>query len=517
MTTRQFMKNVTLFVLGCLAGVGIYVVIGMGSDNTSGTTATHSERKPLYWVAPMDPSYRSDKPGKSPMGMDLIPVYEEDAQASGIKIDNVEAHNLALKTAKAEKMPVVLTTRTFGRVAYDEDLRTHVHTRVNGWVEALYVKAQGERVEQGQKLFSLYSPEWVNAQQEYLTALKSGESTLIKASRDRLRYLGLTEQQIETLKKTRQIQDRLVIKAPQEGYVEHIGIGEGEFVTPKTVIMSLVGLKQVWVIVDVFESDAGLVAPDMPAEVMVEAFPTRKWLGRIEHIYPQLNIRSRTLPVRIVVDNPDERLRAGMLATAVFSKDIGERLVVPKSAVIRGRIDRVITRVDDSHFDVAVVKTGVETDKYVEIVEGLDAGDVVVTSSQFLIDSESNLDEALKRFQQQKAAIQPVFGQGVVRSVDVQNHQITLAHEPIEVLGWPAMTMDFDVSDNIELSVDLVGKTIHFALRKHEERYVIEQIHVMDTPDLQPAESADHEMKQHTEHKHEHADSGHEHGGHQHD
>jgi Cu(I)/Ag(I) efflux system membrane fusion protein len=153
----------------------------------------------------------------------------------------------------------------------------------------------------------------------------------------------------------------------------------------------------------------------------------------------------------------------------------------------------------------------------VEIVEGLDAGDVVVTSSQFLIDSESNLDEALKRFQQQKAAIQPVFGQGVVRSVDVQNHQITLAHEPIEVLGWPAMTMDFDVSDNIELSVDLVGKTIHFALRKHEERYVIEQIHVMDTPDLQPAESADHEMKQHTEHKHEHADSGHEHGGHQHD
>lgn len=361
-----------------------------------------TEKKPLYWVAPMDPEYRRDSPGKSPMGMDLIPFYSESDDSGknmGVKISRVEANNLAIRVADVENKLFSKTIHSVGYIGFNEDQIVHMHSRVEGWVERLRIKAIGDQVSKGELLFELYSPELVNAQKEYLTALRSGQSGLIRASNERLKYLGMAPLDIEKLKRNKVVNERLKVLAPMNGVITEIKIGEGAFIMPKTAIMSIADLSKVWINADVFQREVNFIKVGQKAEINVEGFTDKDWSGKVDYIYPTLNARSRTLRVRIVVDNIMGDLKPNMFANIALKAADIQAIQVPKEALIRGRINRVIVQTDNEHYLVVAVRPGRESDEMVEILFGLDGSERVVVSSQFLIDSESNLQAALERLQ----------------------------------------------------------------------------------------------------------------------
>lgn len=395
---KTSIKFTVLILAGFAAGYFTNELFEDTSTNES-VSSQSQEKKPLYWVAPMDPSFKSDKPGKSPMGMDLVPVYEKKGD-TGIKISRVEAHNLAIRTALVTKGEFSGELNTVGYVGYDEDEVVHIHTRVKGWIEKLQIKAIGDEVKKGDLLFQLYSPELVNASKEYLISIKSGQKSLINAARDRLIYLGLNKNQVSELRRTQKVSDRISIYAPMAGVIGKINIGEGAFVGPSKEIMSISNLDQIWINADIFQRDASLVKKGQTAEIKVQGYPGRVWEGTIDYVYPVLNPRSRTLRVRFVVDNEDSALKPNMFAEInVSGETTQESIQIPRAALIRGPINRVVVKTDHEHYLVKAVRPGRESSQYVQILSGLKGDEEVVVSSQFLIDSESNLDEALKRLQ----------------------------------------------------------------------------------------------------------------------
>lgn len=387
---------VAALVIGIFAGRSLAPTRGAGTE--PGTVA---ERDILYWVAPMDPSYRRDGPGKSPMGMDLVPVYADDVdrQPGVVSIDPTVVNNLGVRSEPAAFGPLSRRIETVGYVTYDEDTVQHVHTRVEGWIERLATKATGDAVSRGQLLFELYSPTLVNAQQEYLAALRSNNSVLLDASRDRLAALGIAAGEIEELRRDRKVRQRVRVFAETDGVVAHLGVREGIYVTPSTEVMSIAKLDRVWVIAEVFERQAGWVRPGQDAEVELDYVPGRSWRGTVDYVYPELDPRTRTLRVRLRFDNESETLRPNMFARVSILGDSTTPVVhVPREALIRGgTTDRVVIALGDGRFRSRPVQVGVESGDRVAIHEGLGAGERVVTSGQFLIDSESNIDTALGR------------------------------------------------------------------------------------------------------------------------
>ena len=398
-------KNLKLLPL-VLAAVAAGILLGRGfstSDSTSSDSAASAEREILYWVAPMDPNYRRDEPGKSPMGMDLVPVYadEVDAAPGTVRIDPTVVNNLGVRTAVVERGTLPRLIETVGYIDYDEDTLQHVHTRVEGWIETLATKASGDPVQEGQLLFELYSPTLVNAQQEYLAALASNNNALRNASRDRLTALGVTRSEIERLERERTPIQRVRVFAESDGVIAHLGVREGIFVTPATEIMSVARLDRVWVLAEVFERQAAWVEPGQAAEVELDYLPGRSWQGVVDYVYPELDPTTRTLKVRIRFDNEGEVLRPNMFARVSLRGSATEPVVqVPREALIRGgKTDRVVLALGDGRFRSQVVETGIESGDRVAILSGLEEGDTVVTSGQFLIDSESDIDSALSRME----------------------------------------------------------------------------------------------------------------------
>jgi len=392
---------VAIALLSATLGYGIAQWTSSDSGSRSeDSSSADGERKPLYWVAPMDPTYKRDKPGKSPMGMDLIPVYEESGD-SGIKINATEAHNLAVKIGAARIGVLENTINTVGYVGFDENQITHIHTRVSGWIEQMYYKAEGDQVKAGDVLFELYSPELVNAQREFLTALKNGQSSLRKAARERLSYLGLSKSQIDDLQRSKKTTDRIAIKAPFSGVINSIKVGEGAYVMPAKEVMSIAKLDSVWINAEVLQRDAERVKVGDAVDIRIDGISDQSWQGVVGYVYPIVNPKIRTLRLRIEVDNDAQTLKPNMFAQlTIHSLSDAERVLIPKAALIRGPVNRVVVKTDDEHFQVKVVEPGRENNQWVEILKGLSGDEKLVVSSQFLIDSESNLDEALKRFEQ---------------------------------------------------------------------------------------------------------------------
>lgn len=382
--------------------VGVFVGRATAPEGEPGTgPATAGEREILYWVAPMDPNFRRDEPGKSPMGMDLVPVYadEVDATPGTVKIDPTVINNLGVRTAPAEKGPLSRRIETVGYVNFDEETLQHVHTRVDGWIEKLAVTATGDPVTEGQLLFELYSPTLVNAQQEYLTAVRSNNRVLLDASRDRLKALGVTDSEIARLRENREASQRVRVYAASDGVIAHLGVREGIFITPATEVMSVARLDQVWVHAEVFERQSAWVQPGQAAYVELDYLPGKTWQGTVDYVYPELDPNTRTLRVRIRFDNEGEVLRPNMFArVTLFSAATAPVVHVPREALIRGgSVDRVVLSLGDGRFRSQPVSVGIESGDRVAILEGLSAGDRVVTSGQFLIDSESNIESALER------------------------------------------------------------------------------------------------------------------------
>jgi Cu(I)/Ag(I) efflux system membrane fusion protein len=353
----------------------------------------------LYWVAPMDPNYRRDKPGKSPMGMDLVPVYAGDSDGRTVTIAPEVVQNLGVRTARSERSRLWRGIDTVGYVDYDESKVSHIHLRTEGWLEQLYVESEGERVSKGQRLFDLYSPDLVNAQEEYVQALKLGNQDLAQASRDRLVALGIPVDQIGQLETTRRVQQTVAIYAPQDGVVATLPVREGMFVRPAMRVMSLADLSSVWLLAEVYERQADWVKVDQQAEVRLTYRPGEVWRGEVGYIYPSLDPKTRTLKVRLRFDNPEEALKPNMYANVrIFGGPRENIIVVPLEALIRtGRAERVIIALGEGRFEAREVQAGIESGEWVEILAGLDTGEEVVISGQFLIDSEASLKASLMR------------------------------------------------------------------------------------------------------------------------
>jgi membrane fusion protein, copper/silver efflux system len=399
------MKTRILLVCAVVAAVVAGVVIGRwtGNEGAADDEAPKPGREILYWVAPMDPNYRRDEPGTSPMGMDLIPVYADEAgrEPGIVTIDPTIINNLGVRTAPVERGSLSRRIETVGYVQYDEDTLMHVHTRVDGWIEKLAATAAGDPVRRGQLLFELYSPTLVNAQQEYLAAAGSGNAALRDASRDRLLALGMTSGEVDRLARENEVSQRVRVFAHSGGVIAKLGVREGIFVTPATDIMSIASLDKVWVLAEVFERQAAWVSPGQRATVELDYLPGETWSGTVDYVYPELDPKTRTLKIRLRFDNADERLRPNMFArVTIEGEPTGNVLHVPRAALIRGgKSDRVVVALGDGRFRSQPVRTGIESGDRVVIRHGLTEGEPVVVSGQFLIDSESNIEAALERMQ----------------------------------------------------------------------------------------------------------------------
>ena len=399
-------KIVLIAVLAALGGAtASYVLfgpgaVGRGADEVAGRDP--ASRQPLYWVAPMDPTYRRDGPGKSPRGMDLVPVFD-DANSEGgpgtIRISPEVVNNLGVRTAPAGFAALPTRIRTVGYVQYDEDRRIHIHPRVEGWVEKLYVKASGDPVEAGQPVYELYSPQLVNAQEEYLLALKRDNPRLVEAAGDRLRALQLSPDFIAQLRRDRTVRQTVTFYAPQNGVVDNLNIREGFFVMPGTTLMSIGVLEDVWVEAEVFERQSPLVKIGLPVTMSLDYLPGRQWQGRVDYVYPSLDDKNRTLRVRLRFANEDRTLKPNMFAQVeILADPVEGALVVPREAVIRtGNQDRVVLALGEGRFQSTVVELGRVGERHVEIRSGLEEGDSVVVSAQFLLDSESSKRADLMR------------------------------------------------------------------------------------------------------------------------
>ncbi|MHB1246410.1 MAG: efflux RND transporter periplasmic adaptor subunit [Sulfuriferula sp.] len=373
-----------------------------GQVKTSADATSVAKRKVLYWKAPMDPNFRRDKPGKSPMGMDLVPVYANDngaGEASDVKISPEVVNNLGVRTAVVQQGSLSHRLETVGYVAYDEDTISSINTRADGWIEKLAVKSTGDSVRAGQLLYELYSPKLATTEREYLTALASGSESLIAASSQRMHSLGFTTTQIQQLKRTRKVSDRVARHALTTGTVMSLNVSEGAYVIPATQIMKLVDLHTVWVLAEVDESDATLLHTGQKAVADFSAFPGRHWQGKVDYIYPDLSSMTRTIKVRLRFANPDLQLQPNMYARiTIHAEPQRNGIYIPNQALIRtGQSQRVIVALGDGRFDVCPVEAGFTSGDRVEILKGLQAGQRVVTSAQFMIDSEANVGAAALR------------------------------------------------------------------------------------------------------------------------
>ncbi|CAH9049585.1 hypothetical protein PSECIP111951_00336 [Pseudoalteromonas holothuriae] len=482
-------------LIALIAGVALGVVITksvMPSLVNDGSTTTQNsnsdEKKPLYWVAPMDANYRRDEPGKSPMGMDLVPVYEQSnttEHGTGlVKIAPHVVNNLGVRTAPVEFKALHTQISTVGYVQYDEDKLLHIHPRVDGWIEKLFIKAVGNPVKKGQPLYTLYSPQLVNAQEELLIALKRNNSSLIDAAKARLTALQLTESFINELEQSKKVHQTITFYSPQSGVIDGLKIREGYYVKPGNTLMSIAKLDQVWVEAEVFERDTALIKQGLPVSMTLDYLPGKTWQGMVDYVYPVLNSKTRTLRVRLKFDNPNFELKPNMFAQVTINANVDKPVIlVPKESVIRtGKQNRVVLALGGGQFKSIAVTTGRVSETYIEVLKGLTQDDTVVTSAQFLIDSESSKNSDFKRMSQ-SAKPNAVWMQGEINQVMANKRVVNITHDPVADWDWPTMTMDFDVANKVDINTLKAKQILHFEVTKTpNDHYEITTIHIMTEP-----------------------------------
>jgi len=363
------------------------------------------ERKVLYWHDPMKPDVKFDKPGKSPfMDMQLVPVYAEESRDAATTVPQSRlTQSLGIRTAEVVRGALDLTFNVTGAIAVDERSLVTVQTRVNGVIEQLYVRAQYDPVARGTPLAAIYSPDWLAAEEEYLALKRSAtaDAALADAARQRLTQLGLPDAQIRQIEREGKPNPRVILLAPESGLVWEIGAREGAAVGPGVTIFRIANLGSVWVNAEIPEAQAALVNIGAPVEVRTSAFPDRVLKGAVAAILPDVNTQTRTLKARVVVANPGGLLKPGMFANLIFrtgGPHAREVLLVPNEAVIRtGRRSVIIVAGADGALRPVEIEVGRESGDRTEIRSGLEAGQKVVVSGQFLIDSEASLKSALGR------------------------------------------------------------------------------------------------------------------------
>jgi Cu(I)/Ag(I) efflux system membrane fusion protein len=395
-------RNAKIGLLACLAMVIAALGFALLRDHRAAAVRQVADhRVPSYWYDPMRPSEHFDKPGKSPfMDMQLVPKYADPAPSSeggalpgSIAVDSRMVQNLGVRLAKVEQSNFARVVDTVGLVGVDEHRIEAIQVRQPGWVERLDVRAVGDSVRRGQLLAGVYSPDLLATQQELVIARGSGDPQLTEAARRRLALFGLSDAQIARVERTGQVERRVEYYAPFDGYVMELGVRQGAAVQPGTTLFQLADLNSVWITAEVPETQAAWIKAGDPVQAEVSALPGRRFEGRIDYLYPELTQATRTLKVRVVVTNADKLLRPGMFATAHLRGVVQDRvLTVPTEAVIQtGTRSVILVAEDATHFRPAPVRVGAEHGGRSEILEGLNLGQNVVASGQFLIDSEANL------------------------------------------------------------------------------------------------------------------------------
>jgi len=502
MKSRHFVLALAAAIFLGAAGYGLYSV-GMnrgmrktepvsassaptGVSPQPGDTGSSTDKKILYWHDPMVPQQKFDKPGKSPyMDMQLVPVYSGGEGDDGtVRISPRVQQNLGVRTAEVTLGTLTKVVEAVGSVAYNERDVAVVQARSNGFVEKLYVRAPLDPVRKGQPLAELYVPDWVAAQEEYLSARRLAGTrmeSLIEGARQRMRLAGMSEEQIRHVESTGKVQARLITFAPIDGIVAELSAREGMTVMSGAPLYRINGLRTVWVNAEVRENEAAEVKVGNAVEARAAALPGKVFKGKVSAILPEVNAATRTLKARVELGNPDGDLKPGMFTIVNFTPAVRkEVLVVPSEAVIQtGRRSVVVVAQADGKFAPVEVQTGMEANGQTEIKKGLEAGQKVVVSGQFLIDSEASLRASEARMgegpaaeassgaaQKPAAEATPVGGAhkgtGKVLSADAPSGHVELEHDPIASLQWPAMSMGFQAEDKGQLASIKPGDRVEF-------------------------------------------------------
>lgn len=400
-----------------ICGMKLVPVKGSGSGITSG------EKEILFWRAPMDPNEIYDEPGKSKMGMDLVPVYADEAGAAGVvSIDPVVVQNMNVKTAFVKERQLANKIVTNAVLSTNETTDKIITTRVNGWIEKLYINYTGQKVSKGDKLLDIYSPELVSAQEELLTAInyqnatasskvsnimESG-NTLVKNSIAKLRLLEIPERDIKNIIETGELKTYMTLYAPNNGTVMHKNVDEGQKIMPGMNLLRIANLSELWLYADIYEYELAKIKKSAEAKINFNFMPGKTFSGKVDFIYPTINPKTRTAKVRININNTSGELKPDMLATVtIIGADLGIYPTIPEEAILRGGLsDIVIVSIGEGKFKPQPVKLGAYADGYYQILEGLSEGTEIVTSAQFLIDSESNLKAAVKKFSSEPSKIE---------------------------------------------------------------------------------------------------------------
>ncbi|KWK12591.1 efflux RND transporter periplasmic adaptor subunit [Burkholderia stagnalis] len=489
----------TVFAGAALLGAGYAVGIrhaSSGATTTPGATAMPGDnvdpktgRKVLYWHDPMVPNQHFDKPGKSPfMNMQLEPVYADDGGgASGIKIDPGLQQNLGIRYATVRRRDTTGGFDAVGTTQFDESRADVVQSRVTGYIDRLYASAPMQRVAKGAPIASLFVPEWLAPQEEYLALKRGGmDSGLLDASRARMRALSIPDGMIAALDRTGNAQTHIVLTAPEAGVVSELNVRDGAMVTPGQTLAKISGLSTLWLIVEIPEALALNAKPGMTVDATFSGDPTRHFTGRIREILPGISTTSRTLQARLEIDNAALKLTPGMLMRVrVGGQKAVSRLLVPSEAVITtGKRSVVIVKNGDGRLQPASVTVGNDVGNETEVLSGLNDGDTVVASGQFLIDSEASLKSVLPRLAggmgasatetASASASQTYETTGKVEKVTTAD--ITFSHQPVPALGWGAMTMTFNKPAPNAFPDVKSGQTVHFVFKQTDDGYQLTKV-----------------------------------------
>ena len=388
-----------------ICGMDLVALDGENEEELpSSTEKTSGEKKILYWQAPMDPNFKSDKPGKSPMGMDLVAIYgEETSQSSSrtiVRIDSETIQNTGIRSEEAQMASFGTLVRSYGDVTENVRLQFDISARVEGWVEDLKVQAVGDEVEKGDMLFKLYSPALISAQQDLISAIATGYKGRIDSAAKRLVSLGMQKRAINEVKSRRKAFQSVPYYAQSNGLVSAMNVRDGTYAKPGMNLMTLQNYDSVWIDVSVAEQDIPFITKETKAQISLPALGITEKQAAIDYIYPTIDRATRTGRIRLVMENDAGRLKPGAYADVELETGVEKRLSIPSDSILKSKDgDFVVVAMDQGRFQPRPILAGLKYKSRTEVLDGLNYGDKVVVSGQFLIDSESALRESFRKMQ----------------------------------------------------------------------------------------------------------------------
>ncbi len=496
---------------------GVHSQDARSSSTRASTMNSSTGKRVLYWHDPMVPGKRFEKPGKSPfMNMPLVPVYaEESGDASGVKISPSLQQNLGIRFAQVRRSAQAASLDLVGSTQFDESKSEVVQSRVAGFVDKLHVRAPQQTVKRGQAFASIYVPDWLAPQEEYLTLKRGGDVALVAAARQRMRALSIPNSMVAAMDRTGRAQSHLTLSSPVTGVVTELSVREGAQVTPGMTIAKIAVMDTIWLLAEVPETLVNSARPGMQVSATFAGDMGRTYAGKVREILPGISTATRTAQARLELENKDGSLIPGMLMRVNLSAEKQKsRLLVASEAIITSGKRSVVFVADKGNtLRPVVVATGREIGDETEILSGLSEGQQVVASGQFLIDSEANLKSILPKFSTEAAtperatptdnkapaapnsqmqqmsmpskatdvktftkAVVPHVGSGKVEQIT--NDAISLSHGPISTLQWPAMTMDFKKARADAFKEIKVGQTVQFSFIEGPDGYELKSVSV---------------------------------------